>query len=217
MTKREFNDIKVGDIMVYSKKGVLTDCEFKVTKLQPAGNRDNDFGVVVKAGGDNMSEYYQVGKALHFNEADFTRGLIKFKNGQVADEEFQISLSREELAALSFYVGKMMSPPHGFRTLYDKLCKAAPKDLQEYYGWTSFKNPVDIQKSEEEIRNLQEYLWPAPKPKRGVLRMPNGKFAPKNYRRVMYPAGGTGGLVLRHILMGDFVEGKSATNVHVEE
>ena len=40
-------------------------------------------------------------------------------------------------------------------------------------------------------------------PKR--TRMPDGKFAPKNYRKVLYPQGGHGMNTVRHVLLGEFL------------
>ena len=211
MTKEQFSKLKVGDVVEYNQSGTLTGCQFTVTSLKA----DYASGTVTKEGRGAVAGSFYLGKEIDGHIIYIT--LVTQNATQ--NQEISLSLTQEEAAALVFYVAKMGSAPSCFTTLYSKFRKAFAKDIQDYNGWTSFPNPVSLAKSSEEIKNLQEYLWPVPKKAqpRHKMKGPDGKWAPKNYRTITYPCSKTGELKKRHVLWGEFSKGKEGTNIHVEE
>jgi hypothetical protein len=224
MNKEQFSKLKVGDIVEYNSSGILVGCQFKITKALNNGIVE---GEVTKQGSSgSMLRSYLVGKPI----AGAQENLTLVSPEPVASEPFAtLALSVQEAAVLL----KLMRGVSGcesnslrfFTTnIQTKLSNKFPDDdcLDDYrmfeYDKSIYSN---VYPRELDEKLVAIGLLKAPeKPKaaaRHKLKGPDGKFAPKNYRRVMYPEHGNGKLIERHILLGDFTNGTSGTNVSVQE
>jgi len=227
MTKEQFKTLKVGDIVEYNSRGILVGCQFKITKL---GSPFVDGTVTKKGTSGKVVCGYPIG-ALISSDAEY----ITLVNSEpAAGEPFAtLALSVQEAAVLLTLIRKVGGSPYdSVRKIVDSIhTKLRPSFGNESIFHISGSEMFEFTNSNVLSRmSLEEldaslikkgFLKTPEKPKAPTLkhkvRGPDGKFAPKNYRRVMYPEHGDGELVERHILLGDFIKGTSGTNVSVQE
>lgn len=223
MNKEQFSKLKVGDTVEYNDKYLLGGCQFKIKELLSEMAK----GEVTRKGiRGTMVNSYKVGDGI----AGLIKELTLVAQNEVTSEPFAtLALSVQEAAVLL----RLMRGVSGCesnslrfftKSIQTKLADKFPSpDCLGDYAMFEYDKSIYSNVSPRELdEKLAEIgLLKAPeKPKaaaRHKLKGPDGKFAPKNYRRVMYPEHGTGKLIERHILLGDFVNGTSGTNVSAQE
>jgi hypothetical protein len=222
MNKEQFNKLKVGDIVEYNSEGALKGCQFKINKL----NFNMAEGTVTQKGASGcMRSKYPLGAAI----SGYPDYLTLISTEEAKPEPFAtLELSVQE-AAVAFYIlrsvsGAPLTTLRGYadsivNKLTEKLKKANLFDtIPLFSGYVSpIVSPSQLDEALVEFGLLKAPEKPKAADKKHKLKGPDGKFAPKNYRQVMYPEHGSGSLKLRHILMGEFVDGSAGTNVLVQE
>ena len=224
MNKEQFKKLKVGDVVEYNSAGILVGCQFKITKVINDGIVE---GEVTKQGsGGNMIHSYLVGKPIAGAQENLT--LVNAEPA-VSESFATLALSVQEAAVLLRLMrGVSVCESSSLRALtksiHTKLAGKFPSpgcldDCAMFQYDKSIYSNISPRELDEKL--IEIGLLKAPEKSKAAarhkLKGPDGKFAPKNYRRVMYPEHGTGKLIERHILLGDFVNGTSGTNVSVQE
>jgi len=223
MNKEQFNKLKAGDIVEYNYKGVLEGCQFKIKTI----NYSSAEGTVTKAGTAGVYQNtYPVGAAISSHLDNIT-----LVSASATNEPFAtLSLSVQEAAVLfrllrSVWGSEETSVRKFTGSISAKLSYKFPKMncLDDIELFTFAPYELRAKASVEQLNSalVDVGLLQAPeKPKaaaRHRVKGPDGKWAPKNYRVVMYPEHGSGKPIKRHVLWGDFVMGTKGTNVYVEE
>lgn len=226
MNKEQFSKLKVGDVVEYNDASLLKGCQFKITDLLSGMAK----GKVIKNGtGGSMVNDYEVGEMI----AGLFGEITLVTQNEVTSEPFAtLALSVQEAAVMLTLIRKVGGCPYNsvrkiVNSVHEKLSTQFVNESifdlgdREMFKYTEY-NAIGKMSLEELDSFLigKGFLKAPEKPKapaRHKLKGPDGKFAPKNYRRVMYPEHGNGKLIERHILLGDFTSGTSGTNVSVQE
>jgi hypothetical protein len=224
MNKEQFSKLKVGDTVEYNDERLLKGCQFKITELLSGMAK----GKVIKNGtGGSMINDYKVGTMI----AGMFENLTLVSHNEATSEPFAtLALSVQEAAVLfrllRSVVGDSEKSVRKFaNNVLDAISIKFPKtnclDHVKMFEFNNYYVAANLSVEELGSKLVEIGLVKAPEktkaPARHKLKGPDGKFAPKNYRRVMYPEHGNGTLVERHILLGDFIKGTSGTNVSVQE
>lgn len=223
MTKEQFKQLKVGDVVEYNDATLLKGCQFKITELLSSMAR----GIVVKNGtGGSMVNSYEVGCGLAGLINDLT---LVSQNDDKSEPFATLELSVQEAAVLYRLLRSVWGNPSDSirkftNSINTKLYRKFPTDnCLDGARMFNFNNIIEANFTVERLDSelVRIGLLKAPeKPKaaaRHKIKGPDGKWAPKNYRVITYPEHGTGKPVKRHVLWGDFVKGTAGANVHVEE